>query len=100
VCGPLSGLLSNRFFVLAAGGSLFGQLLVVYFPPLQEVFQTEALSLWDWLLIVSLASTVLVVDEVRKVFVRRRLPPPGPREKAIGESRTRARSYSKLLPPV
>jgi Ca2+-transporting ATPase len=32
-------------FVVAVGGSIVGQLLVVYFPPLQAVFQTEALYL-------------------------------------------------------
>lgn len=30
-------------FLIAVGGSLVGQLLVIYFPPLQAVFQTEAL---------------------------------------------------------
>ena len=32
-------------FLAAVGGSLIGQLLVIYFPPLQRVFQTEALYL-------------------------------------------------------
>lgn len=48
------------------GGSLFGQLLVIYFPPLQSVFQTEALHLTDLLLIVGLTSTIFWVDEFRK----------------------------------
>jgi len=30
-------------FLLAVTGSLIGQLLVIYFPPLQQVFQTEGL---------------------------------------------------------
>lgn len=37
------GLFKNNMFVLAVGLSLIGQLLVIYFPPLQQVFQTEAL---------------------------------------------------------
>lgn len=32
-------------FCLAVGGSLLGQLLVIYWGPLQKVFDTEALSL-------------------------------------------------------
>ena len=31
-------------FLIAVGGSLVGQLLVIYFPPLQSIFQTEALE--------------------------------------------------------
>ena len=38
------GLLSNRPFCLAVIFSIVGQLLVIYSPPLQYIFQTEALS--------------------------------------------------------
>lgn len=38
------GLFSNSFFLAAVGACVFGQLLVVYAPPLQGIFQTEALS--------------------------------------------------------
>ena len=54
-------------FLYAVGGSLVGQLLVVYFPPLQAVFQTEALTLLDLLFLLGLCSSVLVVDELRKL---------------------------------
>ena len=37
------GLFTNKMFLGAVVGSLIGQLLVIYFPPLQSVFQTEAL---------------------------------------------------------
>lgn len=39
------GFLTNKVFLVAVVGSLVGQLLVIYFPPLQSVFQTEALYL-------------------------------------------------------
>ena len=39
------GLFSNRMFLLAVTLSVVGQMLVIYFPPLQMVFQTEALTL-------------------------------------------------------
>lgn len=49
------GLCSNRTFCYAVLASIMGQLLVIYFPPLQGVFQTESLSLagtffcyWFW----------------------------------------------------
>lgn len=38
------GLFSNKMFLLAVTGSVLGQLLVIYFQPLQMVFQTEALT--------------------------------------------------------
>ncbi|CAF1491977.1 unnamed protein product, partial [Adineta steineri] len=38
------GLFSNRFFLVAVLLSIIGQIAVIYFPPLQYVFQTEALS--------------------------------------------------------
>ncbi|XP_052233292.1 calcium-transporting ATPase type 2C member 1-like [Dreissena polymorpha] len=60
------GLFSNRMFLVAVGGSIIGQLLVVYFPPLQKIFQTEALYFSDFLFLVALTSSVLVVSEIRK----------------------------------
>lgn len=64
------GLFSNKMFLLAVGGSLVGQLLVIYFPLLQVVFQTGALSLTDLLFLVTIASSVLILDETRKLLAR------------------------------
>ena len=52
-------------------GSLIGQLLVIYLPFLQSVFQTEAIGLADIIQLVVLASTVFWVDEGRKWWGRR-----------------------------
>lgn len=60
------GLFSNTLFNWAVSGSLLGQLLVIYFPWLQEVFQTEALGLFDLLGLLALCSTVFWADEFRK----------------------------------
>lgn len=57
-------------FLVAVGFSLVGQLLVIYFPPLQQVFQTEALSGYDLLFLVSLTSSVFIVSELKKLFER------------------------------
>ncbi|EME81458.1 uncharacterized protein MYCFIDRAFT_38601 [Pseudocercospora fijiensis CIRAD86] len=62
----------NVMFTYAVLGSLVGQALVIYFPPLQAVFQTEALSLVDLVKLVVVASSVLWVDEGRKFWERRR----------------------------
>jgi Ca2+-transporting ATPase len=60
------GLFSNVLFNWAVAGSLMGQLAVVYFPWLQEVFQTEGLGFRDLLGLVVLCSSVFWVDEARK----------------------------------
>jgi len=64
-------LFENISFVWAIGGSILGQLAVIYFPPLQEVFQTEALRLLDLVYIIILSSTVLALDTIRKKFFKR-----------------------------
>ncbi|KAK4234969.1 hypothetical protein C8A03DRAFT_37208 [Achaetomium macrosporum] len=60
------GLFKNVLFNWAVTGSLMGQLLVIYFPWLQEVFQTEALGWRDLAGLVLLCSTVFWADEARK----------------------------------
>lgn len=60
---------SNQAFLWAMGFSVVGQFAVIYFPPLQSVFQTEALSFKDLFLIVCLSSTVLILDTIRKKFL-------------------------------
>uniref|UniRef100_A0A8R1XQX7 Calcium-transporting ATPase n=4 Tax=Onchocerca TaxID=6281 RepID=A0A8R1XQX7_ONCVO len=60
------GLFRNRMFCFAVFGSLFCQLAVIYFPPLQKVFQTEALSFFDLIFLTVLTSTVFIVAETRK----------------------------------
>ncbi|KAK0249527.1 hypothetical protein B0A54_15916 [Friedmanniomyces endolithicus] len=69
---PLYGKNGNKMFNYAVAGSLLGQGLVIYFPPLQRVFQTEALGLGDLVRLVAMASLVLWVDEGRKMWERRR----------------------------
>lgn len=63
------GFFSNRMFNLAVGGSIISQLLVIYTPFLQSIFQTEPLSLYDLGKIVLISSSVFVVDEIKKWWV-------------------------------
>ncbi|KAK3394415.1 hypothetical protein B0H63DRAFT_407640 [Podospora didyma] len=69
------GLFSNTLFNWAVSLSLAGQLLVIYFPWLQEVFQTEALRFSDLFSLIIMCSTVFWADEFRKwwKYGRRRL---------------------------
>jgi hypothetical protein len=57
-------------FCVAVALSVLGQLAVIYFPPLQYVFQTEALSLQDLLLLAGLSSSVFIICEAKKLIQR------------------------------
>uniref|UniRef100_A0A914LZI5 Calcium-transporting ATPase n=1 Tax=Meloidogyne incognita TaxID=6306 RepID=A0A914LZI5_MELIC len=60
------GLFGNRMFCLALVGSLLCQLAVIYFKPLQHIFQTEALTIFDLLFLLLLSSTVFFFNETKK----------------------------------
>ncbi|GAO14004.1 hypothetical protein UVI_02035570 [Ustilaginoidea virens] len=69
------GVFANNLFNWAVFLSVVCQLLVIYTPWLQEVFQTEAIGLGDLLRLVVLCSSVFWVDELRKYlkYGKRRL---------------------------
>ncbi|MGZ7068721.1 MAG: cation transporting ATPase C-terminal domain-containing protein, partial [Methanobacterium sp.] len=55
-------LFSNRFLFIAIGLSLLLQLCVIYIPFFQGIFRTTALSGIDWLLILLVSFTILIID--------------------------------------
>ena len=65
---PLSRPFENRWLLLAVGVSFFLQLLVIYLPPLQEPFGTIGLGLNDWLLVVGLSVSVILLFEAGKLL--------------------------------
>ncbi len=61
---------ANQPFLYSIGASLIGQLLVIYFPPFQRVFQTEALPLGDIAMVTFFtSSSMIILDTFRKVFL-------------------------------
>ncbi|OAA82500.1 calcium-transporting ATPase type 2C member 1 [Akanthomyces lecanii RCEF 1005] len=60
------GLFSNNLFNWAVSLSIVGQILVIYLPALQEVFQTVPLTFGDLFRLTILCSTVFWADELRK----------------------------------
>uniref|UniRef100_A0A4W3IL50 Calcium-transporting ATPase n=1 Tax=Callorhinchus milii TaxID=7868 RepID=A0A4W3IL50_CALMI len=64
------GFFSNHVFLCAVLGSILGQMAVIYFPPLQKIFQTESLGLFDLLFLVGLSSSVFFVSEIVKLSER------------------------------
>lgn len=66
------GFFSNRLMVNAVLGTLALQLLLIYLPPLQSIFNTEALSLAELVICLAASIVVFVVIEIYKWFLRRR----------------------------
>jgi len=62
-----SYLFTNRNLWLALIAVLSLQVAAVHWPPAQTVFTTTALSLGDWLLATSVAASILVIEEIRKL---------------------------------
>jgi len=67
------GFLRNRWLWLALASVLVLQALVVHWGPAQAVFRTTDLSLADWGLALSVASSVLLLDELRKLALSPRV---------------------------
>ncbi|MEF3254536.1 MAG: cation transporting ATPase C-terminal domain-containing protein [Deferribacterales bacterium] len=63
---------SNMFLFLSLIFAFLAQLLLVYHPVLQWVFKTEAIGFADWVMILVIASSVVIIVEVDK-FIRRKL---------------------------
>lgn len=62
---------SNLFLVGATAIVICLQLAAVYAPFLQQILHTVSLGLSEWGIIVSIASSVILVEEIRKFFYRR-----------------------------
>ncbi|BGP44437.1 High affinity Ca2+/Mn2+ P-type ATPase-like protein [Rhodotorula kratochvilovae] len=70
---PLLTGATNRMLLLAVSISFVVQLSLVYLPPLQSVFQTQALSLRDLSVLLLLAGCSMAVHEWRRRYERRTL---------------------------
>ncbi|XP_076036714.1 secretory pathway calcium atpase isoform X2 [Oratosquilla oratoria] len=64
------GLTTNWYLFIALTATLGCLMAVVYLPFLQWIFQTNGLNFSDWIYLVCLTSSVLIVSELRK-FVER-----------------------------
>lgn len=60
------GIFSNRPLIYAIVTTIMLQLMVIYVPFLNGIFKTVPLMLTDWMIIVPLASTTLILVEVAK----------------------------------
>jgi Ca2+-transporting ATPase len=59
---------SNKFLAAATGIVIGLQLLAVYNPFFQKLLRTVPLGAKDWLVIVAVASSIILVEELRKLI--------------------------------
>jgi P-type Ca2+ transporter type 2C len=76
------GLLSNPRYIAAQCIGVAFVAAISYVPTLQAIFHTAPLNAADWALVFAFGGLLLLADEVRKVWVRRRTEP------RTGERRT------------
>ncbi len=65
------GLFTNKWLILATAFVLGLQFFILNVPFMQHIFKTVPLSLHDWLVIFAVSSPILLLEELRKFFVRR-----------------------------
>jgi len=68
------GIFSNRLILVGILTELALACLIVYTPFSHKVFSTHSLSAYEFLLAVPFAVFILLMDELRKVYVRREHP--------------------------
>ncbi len=61
---------SNKYLVLAMFSIVSLQLLAVYNPIMQNILRTVPLDTLDWLLIITVASSIILAEEIRKFFYK------------------------------
>ena len=63
---------SNKYLLAATAIVISLQMAAVYTPLFQRFLHTTPLGLSEWLMIVPIAASIIVVEEIRKFFHRRR----------------------------
>lgn len=65
------GLFSNKWLIAATSFVFLLQLAVVNVPVMQHIFKTVPLSLYEWISVLFLSSSIVWIEEVRKYIVAR-----------------------------
>ncbi|MEK7585626.1 MAG: HAD-IC family P-type ATPase [Patescibacteria group bacterium] len=63
---------SNKFLLGATAIVIALQMFIIYNPFMQDIMKTTAISLKEWGLVVLVASSIIIVEEVRKFIYRKK----------------------------
>src|SRR3990167_2470869 len=66
-----SGLFSNRWLILATSVVLILQIIIIYVPFMNYIFKTVQIALNDWFLVFGISFSIIILEEVRKLAVRK-----------------------------
>mgnify|MGYP003395909267 FL=1 len=64
---------SNKYLVWATVTVISLQLLAIYTPVMNTYLKTVPLNFSDWMALVPIAILIVIVEEIRKLFFRRKL---------------------------
>ena len=64
------GLFSNMYLIYAMLVGILLQITVIYIPPLAALFNIIPLNLMDWIVVIALSITPLIVNEIIKLFIK------------------------------
>jgi Ca2+-transporting ATPase len=67
------GLFSNPWLIAATVFVFILQLSIIYIPSMQVIFKTVPLSMHDWIIICAVSSSIILCEELRKLFVRNKI---------------------------
>jgi len=65
-----ANIFENRFMVGATLAAFSFQMLAIYHPLFQKFLHTVPLSLSEWFMIISLATSIIFIEEIRKILWR------------------------------
>lgn len=66
-----TNILNNKWLILAVTSSILMMVAFSYIPFFNMILHTSPLSLFDWVLIVGISSTIILFEEIRKFILRR-----------------------------
>jgi magnesium-transporting ATPase (P-type) len=67
----IEGIFGNRYVLYAIGFLIIIQIAFTYASPMQTLFSTRSLSLVSWIKIVVVSSSVIILVELEKAFIRK-----------------------------
>ncbi|HMK53468.1 MAG TPA: cation-transporting P-type ATPase [Methanobacteriaceae archaeon] len=67
------GIFKNKWIMRGIAFSVAVLLAIVYLPPLQAIFNTTALGIREWIVLLSFVPIMFLAEELRKFLVRRRI---------------------------
>ncbi len=66
-----AGLTKNRLILIGVATEIILVSLIMYLPPLHDVFGTAPLGIAEWIFLIFVPVFVLALDELRKLFIRK-----------------------------